>query len=350
MTIERDLYKEPALLATLRRLETPKLFWTTLFPSVFQSTKDSIEFARIGAKRHIAPFVRWQVEGQPTQGLREEALTFTPPAVKMKDPLSALEMTKVWGGLDELLKTRKLSGRQRKNALVALQLQNHKNMVVRLVEWMCAEIALKGKVVCKGDNYPAAEVDFKRPANHTVSLTGNDRWGESSSDIRGNLQQWSDRMEDSDWGSAPNRIVFGKKAWAAFQKDADMMKLLDKDVRMKHESIWEMGLRDSSKPYYHVGVLDGRYDLFVYSDWYHTAAGVKAFYMSENDVLLISNDFEGTVAYGAIPDIDAEFRPYPIHSKMWDEKDPSATQVLSQSAPLPITQNADSTLRATVTA
>ena len=72
--------------------------------------------------------------------------------------------------------------------------------------------------------------------------------------------------------------------------------------------------------------------------------------MDPRDALLISPSVDGIQAFGAILDGAANLQVYDIFVKMWDQEDPSARFIMSQSAPLMIPQNPNCTFRARVVA
>jgi len=65
-----------------------------------------------------------------------------------------------------------------------------------------------------------------------------------------------------------------------------------------------------------------------------------------NEVLLGSRAVDGVKAYGAILDVNS-LEPADIYPKMWDQEDPSARYIMSQSAPLMIPVNPNATVKAT---
>ena len=66
--------------------------------------------------------------------------------------------------------------------------------------------------------------------------------------------------------------------------------------------------------------------------------------------LALGQNVMGVKAFGAILDKKASFQPLPIFPKMWDEDDPSATILMTQSAPLMVPINPNNTFRARVVA
>ena len=72
--------------------------------------------------------------------------------------------------------------------------------------------------------------------------------------------------------------------------------------------------------------------------------------MDPRDIVVASRAVDGIRAYGAILDQAAGLEVADIFTKMWDQEDPSARFIMSQSAPLTIPVNPNCTLRARVVA
>ena len=89
-------------------------------------------------------------------------------------------------------------------------------------------------------------------------------------------------------------------------------------------------------------------DVYLYADYYVNNSNTAVPFMGTKEVVLSGPGVEGVKAFGAIQDIAANLTPIDIFTKMFDENDPSARFILSQSAPLMIPVNPNVTLKATV--
>ena len=72
--------------------------------------------------------------------------------------------------------------------------------------------------------------------------------------------------------------------------------------------------------------------------------------MDPRDALFVSPAVEGIQAFGAILDSAANLEVADVFSKMWDQPDPSARFIMSQSAPLMIPVNPNCTAKVRVVA
>ena len=93
----------------------------------------------------------------------------------------------------------------------------------------------------------------------------------------------------------------------------------------------------------------GQFEFWQYQQKYQNAAGSLVDMFPTEGVLLASQGVEGYACYGAIQDVDA-LQAMERYPKMWNEQDPSATFIMTQSAPLMVPVNPNASLRARVVA
>ena len=83
-----------------------------------------------------------------------------------------------------------------------------------------------------------------------------------------------------------------------------------------------------------VGNLAGRFNLWVYDAYYDDNAGASHPYLPPYTVLGMSSAIEGAQYYGAIQDLDAGMQAVKMFSKSKVHFNPSALELVTQSAPL----------------
>ena len=347
MTIDRSVYATHELLGVQRGVpvETP-VFWRRWFPNIVNSTREYIEFSKIWGRKRLAPLVVPTAEGRPIYGAEEDIDQFKPAYIKPRDPVNPNHVLRRKAGLGELGQIQALDPNQRYDAIIADILREHRETIERRWEWMGAMALLNGKVTLSGESYPETEVDFRRAANHTITLAGTARWGQAGVDVVANLESWNIRMSKAKFGGAATDVIMGPGAWDVFRLNERVLQLLDTQIRNTDAASMDLGMRPGTDESFR-GTLSGL-SFWVYDGDYEAEDGTATDYMHEDDLLMIGNNVRGTRAFGAILDKGAEFQPLAMFPKMWEENDPPSTVVMTQSAPLMIPQNPNNTLRARI--
>lgn len=349
MTITYTAYSTEALLGVYRDLEPIQDFWLQMFPGVFQSTEEEIQFNKITDYRHLAPFVLPTAQGRPIYKANENIQSVKPGYLKPKDAIQAAGMIRRRAGLGELGAAPALSPQGRWNASVTAVAQTHNSTIQRRWEWMAAQAALYGEVTLVDDGYPSAVVNFRRDPGHDVTLGSGARWGESGVEPLDDLEGWIDIMARAKFGGAPTNLIMGTLAWTPFRQNQRVLDLLNTQQRQTSGTTLNLGVGDGTT-YQYKGMLNQNVSIYVYNDYYEAADGTMVQFMDQRDIFMVGPNFMGVKAFGAILDKGANFQPLPIFPKMWDEEDPSATILMSQSAPLPFPVNPNASFRARVVA
>jgi hypothetical protein len=353
MTLKNNVYDTTALLGVMRdnsMMQPPSNYWLSLgYTSVIQFDTEEVEFSKIQENRKIAPLVVPTSQGVPIYSSAEERGSIKPAYVKPKDAVSASRVIRRVAGFGELNNSAPMTPQMRYMAIVADILRQHRSAFERRWEWMAAEATIKGRVILEDDNYPRKVVDFKRDAGHTVELTAGNRWGDAGVSITGLIEGWKKMMRRAKHGGAANRITVGYEAWELMRQDPEIRDLLKTDYAPNQKGGMDLnfGVMEGLEVEY-VGKLNGTTEVYVYSDYFEEADGSSTDFMSPKDIVMTSPSMSGVRCFGAIQDVEAGFAPLAIFPKMWNSKDPSATLIMSQSAPLMVPLNPNATLRATV--
>lgn len=355
MSLANNIYDTSTLLGVMRddsMMEPPSNYWLSLgYGSTIQFDTEEVDFSKIQENRKIAPLVVPTAQGVPIYSAAEERGSLKPAYVKPKDPVSASRVIRRVAGFGELNSSKPMSPQQRYMAIVADILRQHRRAIERRWEWMAAEATIKAQVILEGERYPRKVVDFQRDAGHTVALTGGNRWGDAGVSILGLLESWKKTMRRAKHGGVNNRITVGVDAWEVMRQDTEIRDLLKTDYAPSQQGGLDLnfGVMEGLEVE-RVGKLNGTTEVYVYSDYYEDEDGSTVDFMSPKDVVLTSPSMNGVRCFGAIQDIEAGFASLAIFPKMWNSKDPSATLVMSQSAPLMVPLNPNATFRATVVA
>ncbi len=351
MNIPVTRYDTATLLGVMVETEPVQNYWLQFFPNQINFDTEYVDFSMISESRQIAPLVVPTAQGKPIYATAEKAARVKPAYVKPKDAVTASRVIKRVAGFGELSTgATPMSPAQRYNAIIGDILAFHRKAIERRWEWMAAQAIQFGSVTLQSDDYPLTLVDFERDAGHTITLGGGARWGDVGVSILDNITAWRNLTRTARFGGITNRLTVGTEAWAKMVDDAEIRELLGLDLRPSNNGLQlNLGVREGLEVEY-VGKINGTLEVYVYSDYYEDAAGAQVPFMSPKDVVLTGPSINGYRCFGAIQDIAAGMQPLEIFPKMWDEKDPSVTFVMSQSAPLMVPIHTNATLKARVVA
>lgn len=326
----------------------PDGFWLRFFTTEVLSSTEEIIWDDLGDRdRRLAPFVAPMAQGRVMRDKGFTSKSFRPAYVKPKHVVSPHKAIHRRPGEAP---TGSMTPGQRFDAAVADNMQTERDLIERRFDWMAAQAIAYGGVTVVGEDYPEQYVDFGRSALLTDVLTGSTRWGESGADPLADVKAM--RHQAFTLGGYPvNDLIFGADAWDRFASDADVKDLLSNQKRGSTSDFNHPVLSDG-QPYAYEGSLGnaavgtgGMLRLWTYSNFYElTLGGTKVGYIDTNDVVGVGNPL-GKQAFGAIMDADAGLASLRMFPKMWKNPDPSVVYTMTQSAPLMVPMNPNSTFR-----
>ena len=340
-----ELIETHELIGVVERLPTPvHTYWLDLcFPGLVTSDSEFIDFDIVDSHRRLAPFVAPTVQGQPMVQQGYSTRKFKPAYIKPKDTYNPTRVLQRRAGEGY---TGTLSPTQRRDAIVADILLQHKTGIMRRWEWMACRAAVDGAVTIQGENYPAVSLSFGRNASNTKVLTGTALWTDTAnSNPLTDIENWNQEMFDR-CGYGIDRITFTPKAWKAFINHPKTQNMLE--TRRGSENAIETGPGKAAPFQYRGQLKSAAIDLYVYNDKYEDNTGVSQSFLTDGDIVLTSNAVDGVRAFGAIMDDEANYASLPIYSNMFRVKDPAGVFVMSQSSPLMIPKRPDATMKITV--
>jgi len=359
-----DIYSPTQLYRVMfdeRTVAPTSFFLDNFFPNSFLSTQEEILFDKIEGTRKIAPFMLPNEQGKPIYKREGERIqSFKPAYTKPKDSVRPSEMLAMQPG--ELATRQNLMSPQSRYASEVLRIvEYHRNAIYRLWDYMAAKAVLDGQITI---NYQtdsgvgkAVTLDFDREAGHTITKDVGTRWGEAGVSIFDDLQSWIDTVADAPFGGSVNNVILGSQAAAKFMADANAAEgslkgKLDTNYRGSEEVSINRGIvrSDPINNIAYLGTLGSGVRVWRYTGTFQNSDGTYSNVMDPRDALLVAPGIDGVKAFGAILDTAASLNPADIFVKMWDQEDPSARFIMSQSAPLMIPANPNCTLKARVLA
>lgn len=338
------IYDTADLMKVIRTVPAPSSYWLDLlFPQVVTFQTKEIDFDIVDKGRRLAPFVAPTAQGVPGRQTGYATRRFTPAYIKPKDPVDPARLLKRQPG--EALMG-ELTLQQREDLIVADILEDHRFSIERRWEWMAAEAAINGAVTVSGPDYPTMTVSFGRDGSLAKNLTAADRWSESTSTPLEDIEGWMQEMHRIS-GYTPNRITMGVNAWNAFKNHASVKDMLD--TRRGSKNSLESG-PGAGLPWQFRGSIDsaGGLEVWTYNDIYEDDDGNSVNFLDQDTVVLTSPAVEGVRAFGAIMDRKVGYASTSMFSKMWEQEDPSALYLMTQSAPLMIPTRPNASLKAKV--
>jgi len=336
-------YDTHSLIKVVETIRNPTTYWLDLcFPQVQNFDTEFIDFDVLTTGRKLAPFVAPNVQGKPMSASGYTTKRFKPAYVKPKHVVDPSRVIKRRAG--EAL-AGSLSPMQRRDAVIADILREHKEMHVRRQEWMACQAIVNGSVVISGEDYPEVTVSFGRHADNSVTLLTTDQWDDyTNSDPIADLQTWALQVQAKS-ARTVNRVTMGIDAYAVFKDHPKVKDLLDTTYRGSVDSVNRSVLSD--EPAQYAGRV-GNLEIWVYNDVYEDDAGTVTPFMDSRRVVLTSPGIEGIRCFGAILDAKAGYQPLELFPKNWYSEDPSVEYLMTQSAPLMVPSRPDASLSALV--
>lgn len=341
-----------ALLGVYRdeRLKKVNNYWRALGGfdrNIFQSDRQAIIFEKIDADRKVAPFVLPTNTGRPTYRRRgSEAQSFTPAYIKPRDPVVPSEQfTRRPGNLfDDTPRT----PAQNWDDEVAAILEHHRTIIERRWELMAAQAMIYAKVDVQYEDGPSVTVDYARdPLLSDIKVSG---FWDASTDIPEALQEYVDAMATAKFGGIGAVVTVGRNVWRVMRKNQSLLELMDTQIKNSDVDLPRgiIPTPTADSPWVRLGRV-GTLEIVLYNDFYEDNAGNQVDFLNPNDLVITARNVDGVMAFGAILDAKAGLRPQAVFPKMWENEDPSALNIMTQSAPLPIQVNPNRTFHARVT-
>ena len=340
-----SLYTTTALVGVIRTFDRPSAFLLdAFFPTGIQFDSTEIAFDKLKRRRKLAPFVSPHVPGKARRTRGRQVQTFEPAYVKPKDVIEPGDnffrlAGEAIGG--------ELTPDQRYMANVTQILEDQDREITRREEWMASQIMQTGSVIVAGEDYPSQTVDFGRNAAHTVALVGASRWGETGVSPRDDIATWATIVAANSGGTV-RTVVMGAGAAELLQKDDEIKSVLDN--RRQATGRMELGPVATGGEGNHAAYIGSvsQFDFWQYTQAYEDEAGVTQQMFPHYGVLLVAADaFQGFNCHAAIRD-NKVLRAMSRFPDMWDDKDPSVTNLMTQSAPLPVPGEVDASMFITV--
>lgn len=359
-----ELWETNRFLGVFRDRKPDPLYWTQWYQTEILSGDDYIDFEKMPILgRKIAPLVMPLARGKPIYEDRATAYRFKPAYVKMEDQIDPLMPLTRRVGIDsnasQPLSLNALTPEQRLTLIRAAITRSHLDAYDRRLNMMGALALRDGAITLTGENYPTTQLDFQRAANHTITLTAGDRFGDAGVSILDFFQLVIDRMSTAEFGAVPVRATMGGGVWKILRKDPEILEYLDLQMRGAGDVRVERSLV-TGDPVFKVGELligggsGGVIELWVDNSTYiDPVDNVSKRYIGNHQMLFTgtAQAVNGIQAFGRIIDRAARWEPMRIFPKNWvSQGDLEVEYITHKGAPVLVPMNPNATLLANVIA
>ncbi|HOW51759.1 MAG TPA: major capsid protein [bacterium] len=329
MTI--NAFEWRTLTEAINQIKVPGRFlMDRVFKKQQQVFAQTVDVDLISGNEKLAPFVAPLEGGVVVQKLGMTTNTVKLPRIRMKKNINSLDADLTRAAGQGIYIGAADGINQARREKIALELADLKNKTYRTIEYMCAK-ALQGELVVTQDNL-AFSIDFQIPSGNKINLTGANRWNQTTAKIRANIRAYKKLIAKT--GFAADILLLGSAAAEAFLDDEDVRDLLDK----RNITAGALNLDGAMMPK-NMDFL-GRFmglDVYEYGEEFEQENGSKAAFLSENNIIMLASEAEFVRYNGLILDEPTEPAvAMEFFSKSWNEKDPAATWLLSESDPLPV--------------
>lgn len=362
---DRDYYTTRTLAGILdcTRPESDSFFCGTIFSEVMTFDTEEVMWDRVydtdqGA---MAPFVCPCVQA-PNIAVSEmvDSISFSPAYIKIKSTINACKPLPMragerqWGDLTQ---------RERFTLHLGQHLAKHERMIERREEWMAASALVNARYIVSGELYKPQLVDFCRDENLTWTTKSEWQWTKDSCGALNSLQDAYDRAfcigncETTD-------VMMNQATWDKFIRTQDIKEWYSCHCFNPGRGLGNPGPEITYEPRARGSVMRnarfvwnmGGVNFWVVNNFYWAlnSAGQKCRvpFIPDGKVVGIGLGEDDCCLrpmklYGAIQDCQV-LQPLQRFQKTWEQEDPSACFVMTQTAPLPIVLNANASWCMTV--
>ena len=308
------------------------------FPNTRGFARDEVPVAELSAEIDIAPLVAPTKAGKPFDPKTLTKADFVKPAyLKPKNQVTTSNSFDL--ALVRKLREAKIlaTGSQalsdpEKLILAQIEtIQRNRNSIDNRKVLMAAEYLTTGQMVLESDDYKRNVVSYGR--DPSLSYNPTIAWDQANATPYKDIKAMAQRLVDTGAGTA-KVLLTSSKNWGYLKANPEFQAEYIKPnegINIPFEQT--MGIGESA-------VFRGTFDnieVWTYDATY-VRDGVRTRYIPSGYVGLIA-DVSGFVAQCQIKHLEAAGQPLDYFDVQWQEKDPSAIQVLTESAPLPVPSN-----------
>lgn len=224
---------------------------------------------------------------------------------------------------------------QRFDAKVAEKAALHRSMIEAREEWMAAQILVYGAMTLSGETIGNIVLDFQRPTDNYLDLTGlPTAWDQSGANPLQDIQTMSLKVRINSYGGVVSDIIMTGNTWNLIKDNAELLKLVNAFYRLGNTEADIAPQNDIYRPIL-VAKINDRFRIWTYDSFYTGDDGSRNQMIPDNYVIGVAGGWmEGTKYYGAIQDLEAGLVSAKVFQKSRLKWNPSGLELLTQSAPM----------------
>lgn len=327
------------LAAVTAMMPTHSFLKDTFFSNINTFTTESVDVDYYKGRRKMAPFVSPRVPGKAMDRKGFTTKSFKPATIKPFRVITGDDLNKRSIG-ENVYSAKKPD--QRAAELLAQDLMDLDEAIIRREEWMVSQVLFTGEVHIIGEDVDQI-LDFDFTNKETLS--GTDLWSDqANSDPIADLKQWRLAVIQKS-GITPDRIIMASDVVDAFVNHPAVQKVMD-NTRIILGKIEPQTLANGVT--YIGSITSLGLDVYSYDEWYFDEeTDTEKSMVPSGTLMLGSTRARSSMLYGAVTLVDEKTQVFKTFEgsripNSWIQQNPSARFLQINSRPLPVPHEVDS--------
>ncbi|QEH67270.1 major capsid protein [Cellulosilyticum sp. WCF-2] len=318
-----------AMLQALDLRKPMRSFFTGFFPNSQVHIEELLEIETKKGKRLMAPFVSKRKGGKLITRAGYSSKLIKAPKIAPERMTTADDISQKT--LGENIYSGKTPA-QRSREILASDLSELEEYILRRKEWMCREIILNGKIDIQ-DEDEGLDIQIDYQFDNKETLSGEAKWNTSTAKILEDLTRWR-RAVIKKTGKAPRVLLMASDVYQLFKQNSGVQKELN-ILNLKTADITPRVIDPALTFLGRIIELD--LDVYCYDEWFVDDDGEEQPMLPEGHVLLLP-EVVGSIEYSAVSQIEGEdfvTYDYEMVPKFWVDNENERKMLRMTSRPVP---------------
>ncbi|WP_410495810.1 major capsid protein [Cellulosilyticum sp. ST5] len=318
-----------AMLQALDLRKPMRSFFTGFFPNSQVHIEELLEIETKKGKRLMAPFVSKRKGGKLITRAGYSSKLIKAPKIAPERMTTADDISQKT--LGENIYSGKTPA-QRSREILASDLSELEEYILRRKEWMCREIILNGKIDIQ-DEDEGLDIQIDYQFDNKETLSGEAKWSTSTAKILEDLTRWR-RAVIKKTGKAPRVLLMASDVYQLFKQNSGVQKELN-ILNLKTADITPRVIDPALTFLGRIIELD--LDVYCYDEWFVDDDGEEQPMLPEGHVLLLP-EVVGSIEYSAVSQIEGEdfvTYDYEMVPKFWVDNENERKMLRMTSRPVP---------------